>query len=95
MNIVTVADIKRSGFSIVESALEHGPVHLMKRNRPSAVLLRPADYDRLVQLAQRGTSGASNLGLEMLLAQDPVDGGLNAAALKARLTGTKEGWNER
>ena len=95
MNIVTVADIKRSGFSVVESALERGPVHLMKRNRPSAVLLRPADYDRLVQLAQRNTVSASNVGLEMLLAQETTDAGLNAAALKARLAGTKAGWNAR
>nr|WP_295776533.1 hypothetical protein [Rhodoferax sp.] len=95
MNIVTVADIKRSGFAVVESALEHGPVHLMKRNRPSAVLLRPADYDRLVQLAQRNTGSASNVGLEMLLAHEPVDGGLNAGALKARLAGMHAGWNER
>ena len=95
MNIVTVADIKRSGFSVVELALERGPVHLMKRNRPSAVLLRPADYDRLLQLAQRNTGNTSNVGLEILLAQEPVVGGLNADALKVRLAGAHAGWNER
>ncbi len=95
MNIVTVAEIKRSGFSVVETALERGPVHLMKRNRPSAVLLRPADYDRLVQLAQRNTGSASNVGLKMLLGQEPLADGLNATALKARLAGMQAGWKER
>ena len=95
MNIVTVADIKRSGFSVLEAALAHGPVHLMKRNRPSAVLLRPADYEALLAQAQRNTQPAGNAGLGMLLREEPGDEGLDAAGLAARLASLHDGWDER
>lgn len=39
MNVITVAEIKRSGFAALDAALAQGPVHLMKHNRPSAVRL--------------------------------------------------------
>lgn len=95
MNIVTVAEIKRSGFVVLEEALTRGPVHLMKRNRPSAVLLRPADYEALVRQAQRNSPPGGNAGLAMLLAQEPVDAGLDAAGMQARLEAVHEGWSDR
>jgi prevent-host-death family protein len=96
MNIVTVADIKRSGFSVLDEALERGPVHLMKRNRPSAVLLRPADYERLVQLAQQNTAALGRGGLDMLLTPEPAPtAGLDAAAMQQRLAQLQAGWSER
>lgn len=96
MNIVTVADIKRSGFSVLDEALEHGPVHLMKRNRPSAVLLRPADYERLVQLAQQNAAALGRAGLDMLLTPEPAPtAGLDAAAMQQRLAQLQAGWSER
>jgi PHD/YefM family antitoxin component YafN of YafNO toxin-antitoxin module len=97
MNIITVADIKRSGFAVLESALERGPVHLMKRNRPSAVLLRPADYDLLVQQARRNAPTHGNAGLALLLAADADGGGggLGAPAMQARMAEIGAGWSER
>lgn len=95
MNIVTVADIKRSGFAALELALARGPVQLMKRNRPSAVLLRPADYEELLRLAQRNHPAQANAGLAMLLSQESEGDGLDAAGLQARLAGLHEGWGDR
>ena len=95
MNIVTVADIKRSGFAALEAALAHGPVHLMKRNRPSAVLLRPADYEALLAQAQRNAQPVGNAGLGMLLSAEPCDDGLDATGLAACLAGLHDGWGER
>jgi prevent-host-death family protein len=95
MNFVTVADIKRSGFSVLEAALARGPVHLMKRNRPSAVLLSPSDYDLLVQQARRNAVAPVNAGLDILLAQDSASEGLSASAMHARLTEMGESWGER
>ncbi len=95
MNIVTVAEIKRGGFAVLESALERGPVHLMKRNRTSAVLLRPADYNLLVQQARNNAEPLANAGLQLLLATEPATDGLNHAGMQARLAGLHAGWNER
>jgi PHD/YefM family antitoxin component YafN of YafNO toxin-antitoxin module len=95
MNIVTVADIKRSGFAVLEAALARGPVHLMKRNRPSAVLLRPAEYDQLLQQAQRNSQPPRTTALGMLLNPESIEDGLDAAAMRSRLVGLHEGWGER
>ncbi len=94
MNIITVAEIKRSGFAALDAALAQGPVHLMKRNRPSAVLLSPADYEALIAQAQRNQPTASN-GLSQFLAPDNPTGGLDAAGLQARLAGLNDGWSSR
>ncbi len=95
MNIVTVADIKRSGFAVLEAALARGPVHLMKRNRPSAVLLRPEDYNQLLAQAQRNNDPAKSSALEILLSPDASDAGLDAAGLATRVAGLNEGWADR
>lgn len=94
MNVITVAEIKRSGFAALDAALAQGPVHLMKRNRPSAVLLSPADYEALLAQAQRNQPSASN-GLSQFLAPDADAGGLDAAGLQARLAGLNDGWSQR
>jgi PHD/YefM family antitoxin component YafN of YafNO toxin-antitoxin module len=69
MNVITVAQIKRSGFAALDAALAHGPVHVMKRNRPSAVLLSTADYEDLLLKVKRNQAPASH-GLSQFLAQD-------------------------
>ena len=95
MNIVTVADVKRSGFAVLEAALVHGPVHLMKRNRPSAVLLRPEDYERLLAQARRNQSAPDTSAMELLLAPGVADAGLNAVGLRTRLAELNDGWSKR
>ena len=38
MNTLTAAELKRRGMAAIEDSLRHGPVHLVKYNRPSAVV---------------------------------------------------------
>jgi len=94
MNIITVAQIKRSGFAALDAALAHGPVHLKKRNRPSAVLLSTADYEDLLLKAKRNQTPASH-GLSQFLAQDADAGGLDEEGLKTRLAGLNGDWGDR
>jgi len=94
MNIITVAEIKRSGFAALDAALAQGPVHLMKRNRPTAVVLSTADYEALLAKAQRHPASASS-ALSQFLAPDAEAGGLDAPGLQARLAGLSDGWGER
>lgn len=47
MNILTVAEIKRRGMAAIEEGLRQGPVHIVKRNKPSAVVLSEDEYRRL------------------------------------------------
>ena len=47
-NTLSAAEIKRRGMAAIEESLRHGPVHLIKRNKATAVVLSEEDYQRLV-----------------------------------------------
>ena len=46
-NVLTVAELKRRGMAAIEEGLQRGPVHIVKRNKPSAVVLSEDEYQRL------------------------------------------------
>jgi prevent-host-death family protein len=46
-NILTVAEIKRRGMAAIEEGLQRGPLHIVKRNKPAAVVLSEEEYQRL------------------------------------------------
>ncbi len=94
MNTITVAEIKRSGFTALDAALARGPVQLMKRNRPGAVVLRPEDYERMVNLANREQSSTASRALDLLMAPNTGQTGLDSAAMKARLADLGDAWGE-
>lgn len=64
-NILTAAELKRRGMAAIENRLEDGPVHIVKRNRPVAVVLSEAEYQRL--LSEGGKSVPGMTALEWLL----------------------------
>jgi hypothetical protein len=53
LNVLRSAELKRGGIAAVEQALRAGPVHLLKRNSPAAVVISEAEYNRLRRLADR------------------------------------------
>jgi PHD/YefM family antitoxin component YafN of YafNO toxin-antitoxin module len=52
MNSIPAQDIKRRGISAVDEALREGPVHVIKNNRPSYVVLTEAAYSALLESSQ-------------------------------------------
>jgi len=46
-NTVTTSEIKRRGMAAIEDSLRKGPVHILKRNQPAAVIVSEADWQRL------------------------------------------------
>lgn len=55
MNNIPAQDIKRRGISAVDGLLRDGPVHIIKNNRPSYVVLTEAAYAELLD-AFRGAA---------------------------------------
>ncbi len=47
MNSLTAAELKRRGMAAIEESLRKGPVHLFKRNKPTAVVISSKEYARL------------------------------------------------
>ena len=90
LNVLRSAELKRRGIAAVEEALRAGPVHLLKRNSPAAVVLSEADYNRLRRQADRpAVSGARCL--DWLLALPPAAPGRSKAAIDAEL-GQERDW---
>jgi len=46
-NTLTSGEIKRRGMAAIESGLRNGPVHLLKRNKPAAVIVSQTEWQRL------------------------------------------------
>ena len=52
MNSIPAQDIKRRGITAVDALLRDGPVHVIKNNRPSYVVLTEAAYADLLDAYQ-------------------------------------------
>jgi len=59
MNTLTVAELKRRGMAAIEEGLRHGPVHIVKRNTPAAVVLTEAEYQKLAHGRVSSTGGVT------------------------------------
>lgn len=66
-NILTVAELKRRGMAAIEEGLQHGPIHIMKRNRAAAVVLSEEEYQRLICGCAQPAVGVT--AMQWLLAQ--------------------------
>jgi len=58
-NTVSAAELKRRGLAAIEEKLEHGPVFVIKRNKPAAVVLSEEEFAELVRDAERAWIAAS------------------------------------
>lgn len=59
MNTLTVSELKRRGMAAIEEGLRTGPVHIVKRNKPAAVVLSEVEYQLLVHGRMNAPGGVS------------------------------------
>lgn len=81
-NVLTVAELKRRGMAAIEEGLQHGPIHIMKRNRAAAVVLSEEEYLRLTNGRSPVTPGMT--AMQWLL-QQPSAGSREKAEIDADL----------
>jgi len=81
-NTVTVGDIKRHGMTAIEHGLRQGPVHLLKHNKPAAVIVSETDWQRLN--ARQNTAVPGLTAMQWLLAQ-PHTGSREKTDIDARM----------
>jgi PHD/YefM family antitoxin component YafN of YafNO toxin-antitoxin module len=89
-NALTSADLKRRGIAAIEQALQHGPVHLLKRNRSAAVVLSEQHYRQLQLQASRAPVAEAS-ALQWLLALPPSTSPRSKAEIDAELA-TERNW---
>lgn len=86
-NILTAAEIKRRGMAAIEEGLRRGPVKLVKRNKPAAVVVSAAEYERLTRA--KATRAPGMTAVEWLLAQ-PSSGTRSKAQIDAALRAERD-----
>ena len=87
---ISAQEIKRRGISAVDEALRHGPVHVIRRNRPSYVILSEEEYQRL------RTHQEDSRTLWNQLLNEPLVGtseGRPARELTEELRTERDGWD--
>jgi prevent-host-death family protein len=82
MNTLTVAELKRRGMAAIEDGLRRGPLHIVKRNRPAAVVLSEEEYQRLAHGKSAHPTGIT--AVQWLLNQ-PTTGKRSKAAIDVEL----------
>ena len=87
-NTLTTAELKRRGMAAVEEGVQRGPLTIVKRNKPAAVVLSQDDYRRLIGGHAQAVPGMS--ALQWLLAQ-PSAGTRDKQAIDAALA-AERGW---
>ena len=87
MNILTVAELKRRGMAAIEEGLRHGPVHIVKRNKPAAVVISEDEYQRLAHGRVAKPSGMT--ALQWLLSQ-PANGKRSKAEMDSDLSAGRD-----
>ena len=87
-NTLTIAELKRRGMAAIEDALRRGPVHIVKRNKPAAVVLSEDDYQRLAN--GKVVSPGGMTAVQWLLALPPA-GRRSKARIDADLK-TERAW---
>lgn len=91
MNTLPALELKRRGMAAVEEGLRHGPLHILKRNRPAAVVLSEQDYQRLLARAGEAQAAAGPGALDWMLAQPP-GGERSTADIDRQIDEERDGW---
>ena len=87
MNILTVAELKRRGMAAIEDGLRHGPVHIVKRNKPAAVVISEDEYQRLAHGRVANPPGIT--AVQWLLSQ-PATGRRSKAQIDSDLSAGRD-----
>jgi PHD/YefM family antitoxin component YafN of YafNO toxin-antitoxin module len=85
MNILAANEIKKHGVSILEKQLRHGPVHVLKHNRPLFVVLSEKAYQSLTSSEHKAS------GLFAML-DKPVTGKLSKQEIDQQLHQERDQW---
>jgi prevent-host-death family protein len=89
MNSLTAAELKRRGMAAIEEGLRKGPVHLVKHNKPAAVVLSAADYARL---SAQGFSRPLGMTALQWLTQRAATGSKTKAQIDKELKMDRDDW---
>jgi len=90
MNTLPAQEIKRRGVKAIEIALKNGPVHIIKNNHPTCVVLTEEQYTTLSKLHHPSETKTNTL-LQWLL-RKKSSGSKTREELDSALTAERDEW---
>ncbi len=91
MNTLPAQEIKRRGVKAIELALKDGPVHIIKNNTPTCVVLTETQYARLTASNQHKETGST--GLMQWLLHKKSAGNRSRDEIDASLKKERDEWD--
>lgn len=91
MNTLAAQEIKRRGVKAIEIALRDGPVHIIKNNTPTCVVLTESQYADLSTPRQPNT--VTQNPLTQWLLHKKCSGNKSKEQLDAQLNAERENWD--
>jgi PHD/YefM family antitoxin component YafN of YafNO toxin-antitoxin module len=64
MRAIAARDIKRRGISVVDEALEEGPLYIIKNDQPRYVVMQVAHFQELVEAQEEASRARLSAALE-------------------------------
>ncbi len=86
MQTIPALEVKRRGVAALEEALKNGPVHIIKNNRPTCVVISEEDYALL-------TKKSSAMNLWDLLDNRPWQGSRSKKDIDKQLHTERNNWD--
>ena len=93
MNSIPASEVKRRGVSALEEAVKKGPVHVIKNNRPTLVVLTEAQFTELSAAGEAALRGPRRTAVDYLLNR-PHDGTRTREDIDASLREERESWDD-
>lgn len=92
MNTLPASEIKRRGVVAFEEQLKFGPVHVIKSNVPSYVVITEEDYRGLVALKEKRGKPRSLL---FKILSKPATGKLTKSAINKEIKQIRDEWESK
>jgi len=92
MNTLPAQEIKRRGVKAIELALKNGPVHIIKNNTPTCVVLTESEYAKLSTPSKSDTVKQNTLTQWLL--HKKSSGHKSKEQLDAQLTAERANWDK-
>lgn len=93
MNTLSAIELKRRGIAAIEEGLRKGPLHLVKRNRPAAVVLSEDEYQRLLSGRGERTAATGITAVQWLLSIASA-GKRSKSEIDAALEAERNSWEK-
>ncbi len=95
MNTIPASEVKRRGVAALEDAVKKGPVHVIKNNRPTLVVLTEAEYARLAGAQASEPEAPRYESVWDFLLHAPSAETRTREEIDAWLRKEREGWSRR